>query len=633
MIFSFLTFTLHLTKFDIARSHAETMVREKTTRVTLNKKIVGKNLNENIHPALSFKEMELNKVLSKIDNDYVLVSKGVEDNTYLQFDFPLDVEYKIAYYNLFPNVLEFLEYPDKILDNMKVIGRLPERENEVIISKILADYIIKNGINSYIYDNKGNQVITTFKPKTYEEIVDSNRRLISLPQSTDGSYLIITAIIDEDMSKYEKLKDTLVEDMEVKSSKLYDEFKAIYDKKINEIIVRKGFFNNFKSRSNENLDTSLYKSKISYNDNYFYDNGINSFSLDLLNRIKKVAPDWNVYPINQDGIMNINNLQDDEIIFPFMYIFELNGDLDNYKLNYYGYIKEKQDEYNKKVAEREEKVRKEEEKALLDENYSIKNIPEIKPLDYNKLSLDFQIDYIRKIDLIGKTVTLEINDLYNKVLDKPKILNLKIVGFQTDYPSTFVSKNNISELLRDNHEVVSIYLDEENQAKLESIFKEFPSQGASVVSKTIYSSQIKNIEKVVGKIEKISLYLSLGLLVFTIILLSNFMVSSISKNKKDIGIIRALGARKLDIYKLFYLENFVISILSMLISSILCYFEILLANNLIASDLFFKIRPIHFNIFIILFIFVGVVIISIISSIIPMYKISKMKPVDVIYGK
>lgn len=631
--FSCLAFTLHLTKFDISKSHAETMVRENTTRVTLNKNIIGKDLNENIHPALSFTQTELNSTLNKLDDNYVLVSKAVEDNTYLQFDFPMEVENKIAYYNLFPDTLKFLEYTDNLINNLNIIGNLAEKENEVIISKVLADYIIRNGINSYDTDKKGNQIITTFKPNNYEEIINSNRKIISMPQSLDGAYLIITGIIDEDMSKYEELKNVLIEDIEIKPNKLYNEYKAIYEKKINELIVRKDFFDTFKSHSNEYLDGSLYKTKITYSDKYFYESNINTFNIEILNRIKENVPDFNVYPINQDGIMNINNLKDDEIILPFTKIFDLNDDLENYNLSYNSYMKEKQDEYNKKVKEREEKIKKEEEKAQADEDYIIKNIPEIKPLDYKKLTLDFQIDYIKKIDLIGKTVTIEINDLYNKILKDPKVLNLKIVGFQTDYSFTFVSKSNIDELLRNNHEVVSIYFDEENEEKLEKIFEEFPSNNASVISKTIYTPQIKNIENIIGKVEKVSLYLSIGLLVFTMILLSNFMVTSIGKNKKDIGILRALGARKLDVYKVFYLENFIISIISMVMSTLLCYIGIIFANNLIARDLFFKIKPIHFNIVIIFSIFIIILMISIISSMIPMYKISKLKPVDAIYDK
>ena len=136
-----------------------------------------------------------------------------------------------------------------------------------------------------------------------------------------------------------------------------------------------------------------------------------------------------------------------------------------------------------------------------------------------------------------------------------------------------------------------------------------------------------------SKISKIAIYISIGFLIFSIILTIKFIITSINSNKKEIGIFKSLGARTKDIYKIYYLESFLIGLLSCLLSGIICYIAVIFANELIASDLFFKIKPIMYDTKILLYTFIIMTIITIMSSILPIYKISKTKPVESIYSK
>jgi putative ABC transport system permease protein len=184
--------------------------------------------------------------------------------------------------------------------------------------------------------------------------------------------------------------------------------------------------------------------------------------------------------------------------------------------------------------------------------------------------------------------------------------------------------------MRDNKEVLYIQFEEQDVDKLEHLFEEFPTEKANFISKTKFTDIIKEVERDVARVEKIFQYSWIGFFLFSVILFSNFIVVSINNSKKDIGILRALGASKRDVYKIFYLESFLIGITSFIISSALCYMSTVLSNNIIAESMGVSIRPIIFNFNIIIYGLGTVLIVSLLSSIIPLLKIAHMKPIEAI---
>ena len=103
--------------------------------------------------------------------------------------------------------------------------------------------------------------------------------------------------------------------------------------------------------------------------------------------------------------------------------------------------------------------------------------------------------------------------------------------------------------------------------------------------------------------------------------------------QKEIGILRALGAKTSDIYKIFYLEIFIVGLFAFVISNVISYFSVLIVNNIISSNLFIHIKPVMFRVDTIYILFIVLMYLTIISFVIPLLKISKMKPIDLISSK
>ena len=123
---------------------------------------------------------------------------------------------------------------------------------------------------------------------------------------------------------------------------------------------------------------------------------------------------------------------------------------------------------------------------------------------------------------------------------------------------------------------------------------------------------------------------------FAVLVLFNFLGLSITDNKKEIGILRALGTTKKDVSKIYSIQGLLIGFVSYLVSILLVIFyakgenSLLLGKNLL--EVFnVNLFGITFNSLIIMFVFfVVVVLLSVISVTL---KISKMKPIDAINNK
>lgn len=612
-------FASTLTYFNIPKTHANTMEENNVSQVEIHKTVNNKNFTE-ISPTTAFTNSELIEVQKKLNNSTIKVSYAVENNNYLGVNYAEvapSSDRTYAYYDISKSdVTRFLEYNDEEMKRFKIIGNYPNENNEVLIHKVFADYIIKNGL-SIVNEKKDDLKKTAdYFPKDYNDIVNSKKKVI-----LGSSFIIITGIIDEDTTKYETLKNTLSKEMDINPSKLYREFINTNKQSAFEIIVNNRFFDSLMLKKNNVLSVDLYKPVYSYNSNDMYTYSSLKYldqKITYYNGIKEIETD---------------TLEDNEIIITTFILDEMFDNepsklMEDYRNKKYG-------EYQNAIKERTKKIEEQQEKLLQDPNYVIEDIPEILPFDPYQVQKDFVYKYVREKELIGQKIDITINDMYLRTskYKENTISDITIIGIDAIGYEDYLSKNAIQKYMRDNKETKVIYFNEKNENELEKLFNEFPPSNAKYISKTIYSNEIINVEKIVSKIKNIAYYSSFGFLIFAILLFMNFIIISINGNKKKIGILRALGAKKKDIFNIFFIESLLMGVFVFALSSIICYFSCILCNNLISNTLFFKIKPIIFRYETIFITLVTIIIVIIISSIIPTIKISKMNPFDAINEK
>ena len=97
---------------------------------------------------------------------------------------------------------------------------------------------------------------------------------------------------------------------------------------------------------------------------------------------------------------------------------------------------------------------------------------------------------------------------------------------------------------------------------------------------------LENINNVLKSIAKVFFILGLLFGTFSVLLLSNFIVSSINYKQKDIGILRAIGARKIDTFKIFMVESGIIAFINIILSFLFTNFANMCINNVIKKEIY-----------------------------------------------
>ena len=114
--------------------------------------------------------------------------------------------------------------------------------------------------------------------------------------------------------------------------------------------------------------------------------------------------------------------------------------------------------------------------------------------------------------------------------------------------------------------------------------------------------------------------------VFSMLLLFNFISVSISYKKKEIGILRAVGARSADVFKIFYSESAIIALICFVLAMVASFITCGVLNSMLASELgasIFVFGPVSW------LLMLGIAVVtSVIATFLPVYGIAKRKPVE-----
>ncbi|MBE6663962.1 MAG: ATP-binding cassette domain-containing protein [Ruminococcaceae bacterium] len=135
-------------------------------------------------------------------------------------------------------------------------------------------------------------------------------------------------------------------------------------------------------------------------------------------------------------------------------------------------------------------------------------------------------------------------------------------------------------------------------------------------------------DEMVSSLSKVFLWGGIIVAVFAALLLSNFISMSINNKKREIGILRAVGARGSDVFKIFFSESFVITLICMIVSTALSIVLCIVLNKNIAPTLGASI----FNFGIPSFVMIVAValITAIVATFLPVRKAARKKPVETI---
>lgn len=582
----FLSITDTLSSYNIDLAHAKLLKDSKEEFVQIEKyRLYEKEFS--YRDDLLLTETDIQNIQNRLKGNHPLIYKIREDYSYFSpYEvFHIGTENVGYYYGGGRLELEIVESNDfHYLNTHTILGKLPTNRDEIVISNVVANMILESGITPY-----GEE--TLYTPKNYQELLASGKLFYF---GTEGKVKIV-GIIEYDLDKYQDVikKNNENKTLTNQESSLLSDYYKKRNNIYNKIYVPSGFIENLEVIEHPPLDSS-----------YHYQ--VNTLTDSIHQEGKYYSPSL-AYPeleyFNGSSWVSANHLQKNEIILNV-------GQLKAFdSTDYYDKLT---DYINKHLGKSQLELEKE-----------------------------FFEEYVSKFNILGSEVEFSAKGIGNSIIDsndrnKLDNVKLKVVGL-TGLISRDKDYYYISSLIGKDYEmkitpVTGILVAENTQRGFYDLLKAF-SYTDSISSNSTYSNDVLGLLQTISLLKKIAFYVALVFIFFTIILITNFMFSSISYRRKEIGILRGLGARSIDIAKIFLWEGILLASTSFLLTSISLIGVTNLLNKIIMSGMSLILTPFILTprqfIIILLFVFSIVVI----ASILPIMKIARQKPMDAILKK
>lgn len=145
--------------------------------------------------------------------------------------------------------------------------------------------------------------------------------------------------------------------------------------------------------------------------------------------------------------------------------------------------------------------------------------------------------------------------------------------------------------------------------------------------------ELDSINEVLKSLSKVFFWIGVGFAVFASIMLSNFIATSINYKKKEIGILRAIGSRSNDVFRIFFSESAIIAAINFVLSSIGVFIATVVLNGILRKNYGILVTVLSFGLRQIALLLILSIFVAIVASYIPVKKIASKRPIDAIREK
>lgn len=185
----------------------------------------------------------------------------------------------------------------------------------------------------------------------------------------------------------------------------------------------------------------------------------------------------------------------------------------------------------------------------------------------------------------------------------------------------------------DCYDTLLMPLEGPDDAILEDVFALFDVVGendARYTADSMVKSNADYLSNVMKTIANVFLYGGLVFALFSALLLFNFISATVSCKRREIGVLRAVGARRADVFFIFFAESFVVMLICVLLSCIGGAVLTTVMNGYLLAGISIEIsfRAITFGIVNILMILGISLVVAFLGTFLPVYRAAMKNPVE-----
>jgi ABC-type lipoprotein export system ATPase subunit/ABC-type antimicrobial peptide transport system permease subunit len=150
---------------------------------------------------------------------------------------------------------------------------------------------------------------------------------------------------------------------------------------------------------------------------------------------------------------------------------------------------------------------------------------------------------------------------------------------------------------------------------------------------TYASGELKTFNTLFSFLSDLLNYVSLAMLIFVTVLIYSFISSGVKRKTREIGVLRALGARGVDIAKIFAIEGGAIFVIQTVFSVLLIFVSSSVINKILTQQFVNSLVLLSVSFSTLLLTALLGIAAIIIASILPLIRLIKMKPAEVMKAR
>ena len=145
--------------------------------------------------------------------------------------------------------------------------------------------------------------------------------------------------------------------------------------------------------------------------------------------------------------------------------------------------------------------------------------------------------------------------------------------------------------------------------------------------------ELDSVNEVLKVLSKYFVWIGVGFAAFAALMLANFIGTSISYKKQEIGILRAIGSRSNDVFRIFFAESFIIAMINFVLSAVGVFIATALINTLLRQNVGILITVLSFGVRQIVLLLAVSILVAFLASFLPVKRIASKRPIDAIRNR